>query len=174
MQATSTPGSTSAHLAAAPSVHEAGTLTPDEVRTERRELHRRRRIAFLLVVPLLAFIFFAFVAPIASMLYRSVYNPAVAELIPETVAALSDWKTGLPCAAALKALAGALSSVASERKSGALAAAINRIQPGSSSLINATARKMRQLSSEDLASSGAAKLREADARWAQPELWRAI
>ncbi|TEA78144.1 ABC transporter permease [Allopusillimonas ginsengisoli] len=174
MQATSTPGNTSAHLAAAPSVHEAGTLTPDEVRTERRELQRRKRIAFLLVVPLLAFIFFAFVAPIASMLYRSVYNPAVAELIPETVAALSDWKTGLPDDDAFKAFAGELRTLANERKSGTLAAAVNRIQPGSSSLINATARKMRQLSTEDIASNGAAKLREADARWTQPGLWRAI
>jgi len=69
----------------------SGALTGEEIRTERNELRRRRRRSLLLVVPLLAFIFFSFVAPIASMLYRSVYNPTLVELIPETVDAIAEW-----------------------------------------------------------------------------------
>ncbi len=156
------------------STHQGNALAPDDLRAERRELGRRRRLALLLVTPLLAFIFFAFVAPIASMLYRSVYNPEVAELIPDTVAALSHWKSGLPDDAVVQTFAGELRTLARERKSGILAAAVNRVQPGASSLINATARKMRRLSDQELASDGLRTLRAADPRWTQASLWHAI
>ncbi|WP_223146189.1 ABC transporter permease [Pusillimonas sp. ANT_WB101] len=150
-------------------------LSADEVRAEKHEMRRRRRIAVLLVAPLLAFIFFAFVAPIATMLFRSVYNPDVVELIPKTVAKLSTWSgEGMPDDATLTTMANELKSLAAERKAGMLAAAVNRAEPGSASLINATARKMRAIKDEDMEGSGALKLREADKRWAQPELWRSI
>jgi len=48
-------------------------------------LRRRKLVAFLFVAPLLAFLVFAFVAPIASMLFRSIHEPTVAELIPDTL-----------------------------------------------------------------------------------------
>ena len=45
----------------------------------------------LVVVPLLAFIVITFVVPIADMLYRSVDNPRLATLMPETMAELQAW-----------------------------------------------------------------------------------
>jgi len=166
--------STSASARAPDARGAATALTPAEVQAERRELQRRRRTALLLVTPLLAFVLLAFVAPIASMLYRSVYNPAVVELIPETLAELSEWDgDGLPSDATRSAMARELRGLAQERRAGVLAAAVNRAYPGASSLINSTARKMRNLKDEELR-NGAALLDAADKRWTQTELWRAI
>jgi len=151
-----------------------GSLSNKELTQERKALARRRRASLLLVTPLLAFIFFSFVTPIASMLYRSVYNPAVVELIPETLKELSAWDgDGLPSEATRAALARELRGLAQERRAGVLAAAVNRAYPGASSLINSTARKMRSQSDDDLR-RGASLLDQADPRWTQPELWRAI
>lgn len=152
-----------------------GSLSNKEITQERKALARRRRASLLLVTPLLAFIFFAFVAPIATMLYRSVYNPAVVELIPDTLKELSAWEgKGPPSEATRATLARELRGLAQERRAGVLAAAVNRVHPGASSLINSTARKMRGLSDEDLQARGASLLDQADKRWTQPPLWHAI
>ena len=68
------------------------SLTSQDAANARRQMRRRRLQAFLFVVPLLLFILFAFVAPITTMLFRSVYNPTVAELVPETLEMLEDWE----------------------------------------------------------------------------------
>jgi len=150
-------------------------LTKAEARYARRELRGRKFRAFVLVAPLLAFIFFAFVAPIATMLYRSVYNPTTASLIPETLAALDDWDgDGTPGDAAFGAMAADLKRLAATRETGALGAEINRAYPGASSMINASARKMRSVDDAELAANGRALLLDASDKWGEPEFWRAI
>ena len=47
--------------------------------------------AVALVLPLVAFIGLTFVAPLATMLSRSVYDPVVADALPETLGLLRDW-----------------------------------------------------------------------------------
>ena len=47
--------------------------------------------AAALVLPLVAFIALTFVAPVATMLVHSVYDPVVADALPETLAALRTW-----------------------------------------------------------------------------------
>lgn len=156
-------------------VRTATGLSPSEVRQELSMLRRRRMLALALVAPLLLFIFFSFVAPIASMLYRSVYNPEVVELIPETVTALSSWDQQTPPDTnVLTAMATELSLLAQERRAGVLAAAVNRDWPGASSLINASARKLRNVDASTLRNKGAQLLIEADSRWQQVGLWRSI
>lgn len=151
------------------------TLTPQELRAERSELRRRRRIALLLVAPLLAFVLVAFFAPIASMLYRSAYSPTVAELIPNTLGHLSNWKsTGLPSTETYASMARELQTLSAERKAGVLAAAVNQAYPGASSLINASARRMRNLEEHAAPVLAAEALRNADPRWSQTDLWRAV
>lgn len=150
-------------------------LNADEVRQERNVLRRRRALALALVAPLLVFIFFSFVAPIASMLYRSVYNPDVVELIPETVHALSSWdRQEQPGDEILTAMAVELSRLANERRAGVLAAAVNRGWPGASSLINSSARRLRSQDEATLRSDGARLLLDTDPRWQQLDLWRSI
>src|SRR5690554_118992 len=153
----------------------SGSLSKDEITQERRALARRRRASLLLVVPLIAFIFFAFVAPITTMLYRSVYSPDVAELIPDTLAELAEWDgEGLPSEATRVAMARELRNLGQERRAGVLAAAVNRAYPGASSLINSTARRMRNADDNELNLTGAALLEKADKRWSRTDLWRAI
>jgi len=153
----------------------SGSLSKDEITQERRALARRRRASLLLVVPLIAFIFFAFVAPITTMLYRSVYSPDVAELIPDTLAELAEWDgEGLPSEATRVAMARELRNLGQERRAGVLAATVNRAYPGASSLINSTARRMRNADDNELNLTGAALLEKADKRWSRTDLWRAI
>ena len=150
-------------------------LTRAELNSERRGLRRKRWISLLLAFPVLAFIVLIFAAPITSMLYRSVYNPVLAELIPQTLEQLEAWgDSPLPPDAAYAALAGELKVLAVNRQAGQLAAAVNRAWPGASSLINSTARKMRTIDADTLAREGTLHLRSADARWQDPGLWRAI
>ncbi len=49
-----------------------------------------------LVLPLLAFIGLTFVAPLATMLLRSVYDSVVAEALPETLGLLRQWDGKAP------------------------------------------------------------------------------
>src|SRR5690606_37415775 len=135
--------------------NQQAVLSADEIKAETRALRRRKRAILLLVVPLLAFIFFAFVPPIATMLYRIVYNPKLVVLIPQTVDALSGWKKAeLPEPAVFSAFAAELKQLAEARRSGVLAAAINRAYPGASSLVNATARKFRKMPDDTLIKDG--------------------
>jgi putative spermidine/putrescine transport system permease protein len=154
---------------------EDAMLSGEEARQARRELGRHKRNSLLLVVPLLVFLVFAFFAPIASMLYRSVYNPTTAELIPATLAALKQWDgQALPAPSTFVVLAGELKGLEAQRKSGVLADAINRTYPGSSSVIKSTGRKLRSVDAAKLAADGAQLLQDANPRWSDVKMWRAV
>jgi putative spermidine/putrescine transport system permease protein len=151
------------------------TLDPDDARNAAREVRKRRLQAFLFVVPLLIFIVFAFVAPITTMLYRSVHNPTVANLVPETLTALEDWSgEGMPDDAVLIQFATDMKRMANERTSGQLADEINRALPGMSSVVKSTARSLRRVEDADIAANGVALLLDANDRWSDPATWRAV
>ena len=64
------------------------------------------------------------------MLFRSVYNPTVAELIPATLASLESWDgEGTPDSAVLTAMAIELKRLQEQRNAGRLAEAINSACP---------------------------------------------
>jgi putative spermidine/putrescine transport system permease protein len=151
------------------------TLDLDDARNAAREVRKRRLQAFLFVVPLLIFIVFAFVAPITTMLYRSVHNPTVANLVPETLTALEDWSgEGMPDDAVLIQFATDMKRMANERTSGQLADEINRALPGMSSVVKSTARSLRRVEDADIAANGVALLLDANDRWSDPATWRAV
>ena len=150
-------------------------LTREEASFARRDLTRRRLAAFALVVPLLLFILFAFFAPIATMLFRSVYNPVVAELLPDTLTSLESWNgEGTPDRAVLTTMAIDLKRLQGERTAGRLAEALNRSLPGMSSLVKSTARRLGRVDDAELASDGATLLLDTNEKWADPELWRTV
>jgi putative spermidine/putrescine transport system permease protein len=151
------------------------SLTREDVLIARRSLNRRRMTAVGLVVPLLIFILFAFFAPIATMLYRSVYNPTVVQLIPETLRKLQSWDgLATPDEAVLTSMAVDLKRLANNRTSGKLAEEFNRGLPGTSSVVKSTARQFRRMDDEVLAANGAELLLAAHDRWASVELWRTV
>ena len=151
------------------------TLSRQDRASAYAELRRRKLVAFLFVAPLLAFLLFAFVAPIASMLFRSVYEPTVADLIPETLDKLSDWDgQSVPPPEIMNQMALDLKRLANEKTSGRLAGEVNRSLPGSSSVIQSTARQLRQVDDAELAKSGSQALLNANPRWNDVEIWRSI
>ncbi|MGB3553728.1 MAG: ABC transporter permease [Jannaschia sp.] len=150
-------------------------LDSADARNAAREVRRRRLQAFLFVLPLLAFLLFAFVAPIATMLFRSVHNPTVATLVPDTLTALADWSgDAIPDESVLIQFAGDMKRMATDRTSGQLADEINRALPGMSSVVKSTARNLRRVDDAEIAANGASLLLEANDRWADPATWRAL
>ncbi|EFL89148.1 ABC transporter permease [Ahrensia sp. R2A130] len=131
---------------------------------------RQARIrAFILVAPLLAFILITFIAPIGSMLFRSVNNDSFSANAP----ALSQWFdqnpgiVGVPeDEAAWAALAADLRIAKKERTAGQMGTRINYDLPGSRSLFTKTGRRADKLE---------APFKEAfekvDKRWVDPDLW---
>ncbi|MDE2762515.1 MAG: ABC transporter permease [Gemmatimonadota bacterium] len=132
---------------------------------------RGRLRALGLVLPLLLFILVTFVAPLATMLLRSIHEPAVADALPETVAALGEWDgEGLPPEAAYEALARELVRARGERTLGKVAGAVNRVRSGLRSVFTRTARDLRDV--------GAGPWRDVlegiDPAWAEPATWHAV
>lgn len=153
----------------------SSALSTEDARNAAGEVRKRRLQAFLFVVPLLVFITFSFVAPIATMLYRSIHNPTVANLIPDTLATLEDWSgETMPDDAVLIQFATDMKRMANDRTSGQLADEINRALPGMSSVIKSTARKFRRADDAQIADNGAQMLLEANERWSEAATWRAI
>ena len=56
-----------------------------------RALRRQKMRALLLIAPLLLFILLTFIWPIGQMLFRSVENQIVSDVLPRTVVAVADW-----------------------------------------------------------------------------------
>jgi putative spermidine/putrescine transport system permease protein len=122
-----------------------------------------------------AFILLTFVAPIGSMLWRSVHHPAVAELIPLTLVELQRWDgTAVPDETTLNVFAQELHGLAKERLSGKLSEELNRAYTGMSSVVKATARRVGRIKAEQLESQGAETLLQAHRNWSKPEVWYAI
>ncbi|WP_300650821.1 ABC transporter permease [Pseudomonas sp.] len=151
------------------------SLTTTEAGQAASARSKKRLTAFLFVVPLLAFILLTFVAPIGSMLWRSAYHPAVAELIPLTLAELKRWDgKAVPDDTTLNIFARELNGLAEERLSGKLSEEFNRAYTGMSSVVKSTARRIGRLKPEQLESEGAKTLLQAHRNWSKPEVWHAI
>jgi putative spermidine/putrescine transport system permease protein len=67
-----------------------------------------------------------------------------------------------------------LKRLANEKTSGRLAGEVNRSLPGSSSVIQSTARQLRQVDDAELAASGSQALLNSNPRWNNVEIWRSI
>ncbi|ERI50377.1 ABC transporter permease [Pseudomonas sp. NPDC077649] len=152
------------------------SLTTSEAGQAASARRKKRLAAFLFVVPLLAFILLTFVAPIGSMLWRSVHHPTVAELIPLTLAELERWEDQrqLPDEQTLRVFAGELHSLDEQRLSGKLAEEFNRAFAGMSSVVKSSARRIGRLDAEALPERGVETLLAAHGNWSKPELWYAI
>jgi putative spermidine/putrescine transport system permease protein len=149
-------------------------LTTDEQKRLTADMHRslrRKKIrALLLVSPLVVFILVTFVAPIASMLFRSVDNPQVAEYMPNTTAALADWDgQTLPDEATYAALVTDLVEGRKNKTIGQAATRLNYEHSGMRSLISGSARQANRLKPPYKES-----LIEVDKDWGNIDNWRVI
>ena len=134
-------------------------------------LTRPRLRAAALVLPLVAFIALTFVAPVATMLVRSVYDPVVADALPDTLAALRTWDgESAPSEAVYAAAARELLRAREERTLGRIASRVNRVQGGLRSVLVRSVRRLREVT--------AGPWREAliaiDPDWGDARTWHAI
>src|SRR3989344_7753789 len=137
-------------------INALSSLTSTEASQASSARNKKRLTAFLFVVPLLVFILLTFVAPIASMLWRSVHHPTVAALIPLTLSELQRWDgKATPDQQTLSVFAQELYSLAKERQSGKLAEEFNRASAGMSSVVKPSARKLSRLQDAQLQQEGA-------------------
>ncbi len=84
----------------------------------RKALRREKLRAFLLILPLLFFVLISFIIPITNMLYRSIDNSIVSDIMPQTVEQLQNWDETsgeLPPEEMFKAFAADMQVAAKER-----------------------------------------------------------
>ena len=142
---------------------------------------KARRRAFLLVLPLLAFVLVTFVAPIGQMLHRSIHNPGFTEHTDlsdgtqtEIMVNLRGWFDANPPGtepdeAAYEALVSDLVLLRELRAQGAVGTRINYEAPGTRSLFTKTTRR-----AERLGAPFKEAILDIDEDWADPQLWRVM
>lgn len=110
-----------------------------------RALRRQKLRALLLVAPLLVFVLLTFVLPIGNMLFRSVQNDIVSNIMPYTVNALHSWKANphtLPDETVFKAAFYDLSVAAKAKEHTKLGTRLNYEQTGISSTFRKSGRAL--------------------------------
>ena len=124
-----------------------------------------------LALPLVAFIGVTFLVPLATMLLRSVYDPVVADALPDTLARLRDWDgQSDPGEAAYAAAARELLRAREERTIGRVASRVNRVRGGLRSVVVRSARRLQDFSG----GPWRAVMLDIDDDWGNPATWRAI
>ncbi|WP_321896247.1 ABC transporter permease [Paraburkholderia heleia] len=127
--------------------------------------------ALALALPLLVFLLVTFVAPIASLLARSVQNPEVRHGMPHLSAALAAWSgVGVPGESVFSALAVDLKRASENSQLGDIARRMNFYQPEYRSLLFKTARAVRAQTPAQWKPA----LIDLDARWGDTETWRLL
>lgn len=146
------------------------------LKTRLAKIERRQSLrAYVLIMPLLGFLVVAFVIPIVLMLVRSMYNPLLGQLLPETLALLSHWDAAqqpTPPEAAYAALARELIRNYRQRSIGKIATRVNYESGGTRSLIMKTARRLSR-NAKDLLQAGNWRqaLTRIDKRWGERHIW---
>ena len=133
---------------------------------------RRARIrAFLLILPLLAFVMVSFIAPIADMLFRSVENDIVADTLPRTVVELQDWDpaSGVPGEPVFEAFYADMLEATEAKIHTRLGSRLNYEESGMSSLFRKT--NARRLGRIDDTQPLAPQFEKIDKDWATVEPW---
>lgn len=127
--------------------------------------------AFLLVLPLLAFITIVFIIPIATILFNSTHNDVIHSFLPKTVAKLAAWEDSqqIPSEATFQALVEDLTHAKSIRRDGKIATRLNYEKSGLLSLVKETSRQAKKLKPPFQQS-----LIKLDKRWGEVETWQII
>jgi putative spermidine/putrescine transport system permease protein len=137
----------------------------------RADRKRQRLISVMLIGPLVAFIVFAFVLPLGTMLFYAVNNPEVRNALPQTLEVLKTWDgSGPPPAAAFDAL---VADIKSDVPPNVLAEAGRRLNyeiTGFRSLLAKTVRNVRN----DEVTVAQQHLSAIDEQWNDPAYWRVI
>ncbi|WP_421694002.1 ABC transporter permease [Aestuariivirga sp.] len=159
-----------AHALPADGVMRAADGTPLKTALARAE-RRERLKALALVLPLFAFIIFSFVLPIILMLYNAVYDPDVAENMPQTVVALKGWDgKELPSEEVFAAFVADMKLAQTNKQAALIGKRLNYEMSGIRSKVVATGRKVGALEQPPYRDAVIA----IDKVWANPDTWATI
>ena len=142
-------------------------------RSLRRATARRRVRAFLLVVPILAFLLVAFVFPVIDMLFRSVDNQIVSSVLPRTSLAIHSWDPAseeLPPEFVFEALVLDIQESFKTKTLGRAGRRLNYETPGMTSLFRKSGRRAKRITEAPFKDQVLA----IDPRWGELVTWRLI
>ncbi len=131
---------------------------------------RERLGAFLLIVPIFAFLAVFFLWPLWTMVTAAVVDDTVSRVLPRTAAAISDWDgQDLPPAKVQEALVEDLRLADDQQALGETVRRLNSAVSGFRTLLTRTASAAREQNSTE-----AIDLAGLDRRWREPRFWLAI
>ncbi|MEI7599555.1 MAG: ABC transporter permease [Aestuariivirga sp.] len=151
-------------------VMRAADGTPLKVALARAE-RREKLKAMALVLPLFAFIIFSFVVPIILMLYNAVYDPDVAENMPQTVVALKTWDgKDVPSEEVFAAFVADMKEAQKNKQTALIGKRLNYEMSGIRSKVVATGRKVAAVDQPPYRDA----VIGIDKVWGDPETWATI
>ena len=128
------------------------TVTGPELRRRlRRSLRWQKLRALLLIAPLLIFVLISFVMPIADMLFRSVENGIVSDILPRTAASVKNWdpdQDSLPDENVYRSLFVDLTIAVKQRRHTRIGSRLNYESAGVSSSFRRVGRGIRRFETE--------------------------
>ncbi|ARJ47617.1 ABC transporter permease [Candidatus Pelagibacter sp. RS39] len=149
-------------------------LTTDGIPLEvsLKKAERKNKIkAFLLVAPLLFFLIITYVFPIGDMLFRSVDDKMVTQMLPKTFKAMENWDgQELPEEEVFAAFHEDFIKLVEEKREGKLSTQLNYTKNGFKSII----KKLRRKSKSFEEGNYKEQIMSVHKRWADVEYWRAI
>ncbi len=136
-----------------------------------RPLRSARLRAAALTLPLVFFVGVTFIAPLGSILVRSIHEPQVADALPQTLASLEAWDgTSVPSEDMFRTLATEFRLLDEQRKLGSVATRVNRLESGMRSTMLDTARALGDADPD----SWRAAMIAADPVWGEAKAWLAV
>ena len=138
-----------------------------------RALRRQKLQGLMLVGPLLIFILITFVIPIGDMLFRSVENSIVANILPRSTKLLENWDAStneLPSEKIYAAMVEDIKEGRMNRTITRVGQRLNYEKPGMSSLFRSSARKVKRIKKGPYKPA----LMQAHRRWKDVETWKLI
>ena len=151
----------------------SGRLVTADGRSLKSSLNRALRLqkarAMMLIAPLLIFVLVTFIAPIASMLFRSVENEIVANTLPLTTDRLESWDATqgeLPPEAVFQDLFFELFLAAEAKEHTKLGTRLNYESTGVSSLFRQSGRRL-----DDIGEAYQDPLEDLNEAWKEGAVW---
>jgi putative spermidine/putrescine transport system permease protein len=149
-------------------------LTTDGIPLEEslRKAEKKNKIkAFLLVAPLLLFIIITYIFPIGEMLFRSVDDRMVTNMLPKTFEAMKKWDgKELPQEEVFEAFYLDYKILVEEKRHGKLATQMNFTKNGFKSILKKLARKQKKFEEGNYKE----QIMSVHKRWTNVEYWRAL
>ena len=147
-----------------------GRDEPVSLKTQLRRAERMKKLKYgALILPLVVFLLFTFIWPIAALLKRSVDNPEIVTAFPATSALLRDWNgQSLPNDAVFNTLADEMMKTRGTPVFASAAKRLNMELPGFRSLMMKTAKALPPEEGQSAKDAVIA----ADERWGDVATWQ--